>query len=88
MNSIEPPVSHVESLQGEKVHALLNICQKINSEKDLATVLDLIAREATNLMEADRSSIFLLDRLTRHDHSPRDPQARIKLDGLAPQSYL
>ncbi len=62
MNSIETPVPHVESWQGEKVQALLNICQKINSEKDLATDLDLIVREATKLMEADRSSIFLLDR--------------------------
>jgi len=65
MNSIEPLVSHVESWQGEKVRALLNICQKINSERDLAAVLDLIAREATKLMEADRSSIFLLDREKR-----------------------
>ncbi len=65
MNSIKPPVSHVESWQGEKVRALLNICQKINSERDLAAVLDLIAREATKLMEADRSSIFLLDREKR-----------------------
>ena len=65
MDSIKPPVSHEESSHSEKVHALLKICQKINSERDLAAVLDLIAREATKLMEADRSSIFLLDREKR-----------------------
>jgi Nif-specific regulatory protein len=34
----------------------------MNSERDLATLLDLIATEATKLMEADRASLFLLDR--------------------------
>ncbi|MBI4490135.1 MAG: sigma-54-dependent Fis family transcriptional regulator [Deltaproteobacteria bacterium] len=34
----------------------------MNSERDLEALLDLIAREATRLMEADRASIFLLDR--------------------------
>jgi len=61
METIQPPDSNGESWHGEKVHALLNICQKINSERDLVAVLDLIAREATKLMEADRASIFLLD---------------------------
>jgi len=65
MDSIKPPVSHEESWHGEKLQALLQICQKINSERDLGAVLNLIAREATKLMEADRSSIFLLDREKR-----------------------
>ncbi len=65
MDSIQPPVSHEESWHGEKVDALLKICQKINSERDLGAVLQLIAQEATKLMEADRSSIFLLDREKR-----------------------
>ena len=65
MDSIKSPVSHEESWHGEKFRALLQICQKINSERNLAAVLDLIAREATKLMEADRSSIFLLDREKR-----------------------
>jgi len=65
MNSIKPPVPNEESWHGEKFHALLRICQKINSERDLAPVLDLIAREATKLMDADRSSIFLLDQEKR-----------------------
>ena len=45
----------------EKLAAILEICQKMNSERDLGALLDLIAREATNLLECDRASIFLLD---------------------------
>jgi len=46
----------------EKLAAILGICQKMNSERDLGALLDLIAREATNLLDCDRASIFLLDR--------------------------
>jgi Nif-specific regulatory protein len=46
----------------EKLAAILSICQKMNSERDLGSLLDLIAREATNLLDCDRASIFLLDR--------------------------
>src|SRR5579872_5406954 len=45
----------------EKLAAILGICQKMNSERDLGALLDLIAREATNLLDCDRASIFLLD---------------------------
>jgi Nif-specific regulatory protein len=48
-----------------RLHALLKICQQISSERDLPALLDLVAREATRLMEADRASIFLLDREKR-----------------------
>jgi Nif-specific regulatory protein len=41
---------------------LLKICQRMNSERDLGALLDLIANEATKLIEADRASLFLLDR--------------------------
>src|SRR5918996_3790606 len=41
---------------------LLKVCQKMSSERDLGTLLDLIANEATKLMRADRASLFLLDR--------------------------
>ncbi len=41
---------------------ILSICQKMNSERDLGALLDLVAREATNLLVCDRASIFLLDR--------------------------
>src|SRR5437899_1534266 len=46
----------------EKLAAILKISQQMNSERDLGALLDLVAREATRLLEADRASIFLLDR--------------------------
>src|SRR5262249_33929049 len=46
----------------EKLSAILAICQKMNSQRDLGPLLDLIAREATNLLGCDRASIFILDR--------------------------
>ena len=46
----------------DKLAAILAICQKMNSERDLGSLLDLIAHEATHLLDCDRASIFLLDR--------------------------
>jgi len=46
----------------ERLSEILAICQKMNSERDLGALLDLIAREATDLLDCDRASIFLLDR--------------------------
>jgi len=46
----------------EKLAALLAICQKMNSERDLGALLDLMIHEATHLLDCDRASIFLLDR--------------------------
>jgi transcriptional regulator with GAF, ATPase, and Fis domain len=48
--------------QDHLAEKLLNICRRMSSERDLGTLLDLIANEATKLLEADRASIFLLDR--------------------------
>ena len=45
----------------EKLGEILAICQKMNSERDLGALLDLIAREATSLLGCDRASMFLLD---------------------------
>jgi Nif-specific regulatory protein len=45
----------------EKFSAILEICQKMNSQRDLGSLLDVIAREATSLLHCDRASIFLLD---------------------------
>ena len=50
-----------EDPQQDKLRAILAMCQKMNAERDLPALFDLIAREATRLMEADRASIFLLD---------------------------
>ena len=46
----------------DRLTEILSICQKMNSERDLGALLDLIAREATSLLDCDRASIFLLDR--------------------------
>jgi Nif-specific regulatory protein len=46
----------------EKLAAILAISRKMNSERELGALLDLIAREATHLLDCDRASIFLLDR--------------------------
>lgn len=48
--------------QNHLAEELLKICQRMSSERDLGALLDLIANEATKLMGADRSSLFLLDR--------------------------
>jgi len=45
-----------------KLSAILAICQKMNSQRDLGALLDVVAREATSLLGCDRASIFLLDR--------------------------
>ena len=41
----------------EKLLAILKICQKMNSKRDPALLLDLLAREAARLVEADRATI-------------------------------
>ncbi len=62
MEPTSQPLAKEENHLGEKLFPVLKICQKMNSERDLAALLDLIAREATKLMEADRATLFLLDR--------------------------
>ena len=54
-----------QSELNERLAAILAICQKINSEHDLGALLDLIAREATSLLDCDRASIFVLDSARR-----------------------
>src|SRR3954447_8967696 len=49
----------------ETLERILAICQKMNTERELGPLLDLIAREATSLLDCDRASIFLLDRERR-----------------------
>jgi Nif-specific regulatory protein len=46
----------------EKYAALLEISKRINSEKNFEELLNLIATEAAKLIEADRATIFLLDK--------------------------
>ena len=46
----------------EKLAEILAISQKMNSERELGPLLDVIARESVSLLDCDRASIFLLDR--------------------------
>lgn len=62
MSSLENRSAQWKEQNVEKLFSILKICQKMNSEKDLSVLLDLIANEATKLMEADRASIFILDK--------------------------
>lgn len=62
IRSINRRISHKQSQFDEKLPIILKICQKMNTERDLPALLNLIAREAAKLMVADRASIFLLDR--------------------------
>jgi Nif-specific regulatory protein len=62
MRSIKGRISNQRSQVDEKLRAILQICEKINAERDLTALLNLIARETASLMEADLASIFLLDR--------------------------
>src|SRR6266542_2733395 len=54
--------SHPQPELNERLAAILAISQRMNSQRDLSALLDLIAREATSLLDCDRASIFLLDR--------------------------
>ncbi len=46
----------------EKYASLLDISKRINSEKNFDELLNLIASEAAKLLDADRATIFLLDK--------------------------
>src|SRR5271157_3596016 len=46
----------------EKLTALLDVGKAMASERNLDRLLQLIMTEVTKVMEADRSSLFLVDR--------------------------
>ncbi len=48
--------------RARRLTQLLEISKKINREKDLSDLLDLLLTEATTILDADRASIFLLDK--------------------------
>jgi len=48
----------------DKLRAVLNICRRMSSMTDLSSLQALITREAKDLLQADRVSIFLFDRDT------------------------
>jgi Nif-specific regulatory protein len=61
-SQVDQPLLQAPGRFSEQLVHLLKICQSMNSERDLAALLDLIARETSSLMQADRASLFLLDR--------------------------
>jgi Nif-specific regulatory protein len=56
------PRTDANPLLAERLPAILRLCQRLNAERDLPGLLDLLAREAARLLGAERASIFLLDR--------------------------
>ncbi|HWH77683.1 MAG TPA: sigma-54-dependent Fis family transcriptional regulator [Candidatus Binatus sp.] len=46
----------------DKLRAVLNICRRMTAITDLASLQALITREAKELLQADRVSVFLFDR--------------------------
>jgi GAF domain-containing protein len=62
MHSVKRRASSQQTRFNEKLLAILQICEKMNAERDLPPLLNLLVREAARLMDADRASIFLLDR--------------------------
>jgi Nif-specific regulatory protein len=90
MSSINRTGTYKQNQLGDKLLAILKISQKINAERDLPALLNLIAQEATRLMEADRATIFLLDReklelwsIVTLDSEPIRFDARLGLAGTA-----
>ncbi|HEX9454584.1 MAG TPA: sigma 54-interacting transcriptional regulator, partial [Candidatus Binatia bacterium] len=56
-------VDHSADLQHvDKLRAVLNICRRMTAIADLPSLQALITREAKELLQADRVSIFLFDR--------------------------
>jgi Nif-specific regulatory protein len=55
-------MSDRSSWQETELLSILEICRKISAERNLGALLETLAREAARLLEADRASIFLLDR--------------------------
>ena len=44
---------------GQKLATILRVCQRMNSERDLNALLDLVVVEAARLLDCERASIFL-----------------------------
>ena len=51
-----------ETHRMERLRTVLNACKRMTSVGDIISLLELITREATELLQADRATIFLLDR--------------------------
>ena len=58
----QAPINDAARQHVEKLRAVLNICRRMSTMTDLASLQALITREAKDLLHADRVSVFLFDR--------------------------
>lgn len=58
----QPPKTSSTKQHVESLRAVLNICRRMAAMTDLASLQGLITKEARELLEADRVSVFLFDR--------------------------
>ena len=56
-------------ISAEKLRGVLEIVRLANAETDLGALITLITQQACSLLEADRGSLYLLDRETGELHS-------------------
>jgi Nif-specific regulatory protein len=62
MDEPVPPPSEISVARLEKLRTVLSTCKKMSSVGDIISLLDHITIQAAELLQADRASIFLLDR--------------------------
>jgi len=57
----DAPASPILEDANSRAHAILRICQGMTAQRDLVPLVDMIATDARDLVQADRISIMLLD---------------------------
>jgi len=59
---IHEPIANSPPAHVDKLRAVLNLCRRMRASIDLSSLQTLITREAKELLQADRVSVFLFDR--------------------------
>src|ERR671914_1076477 len=62
MDEPNPPSSETQIARLDHLRTVLSACKRMTSVGDIISLLELITTEATALLQADRATIFLLDR--------------------------
>ncbi len=62
MDEPASPSSETRAPRLNQLRTVLNACKRMTSVGDVISLLELITNEAASLLQADRASIFLLDR--------------------------
>ena len=64
LTKTEPSLTPLQTALGrlDKLNSLLDVAKAMNAVRDLGSLLTLILREAARVVEADRCSLFILDR--------------------------